>query len=96
MTGAKRSDVVALTYELAIQINAPRERVWKAITQEANYWWLPDFRMVGENSTVSLELKAGGGLIEQTEEGGSLLWYTVQWFQPSSFVLYLVGHFWRQ
>jgi len=35
-------------------IDAPRERVWQALVDETNAWWLPDFHMVGEGSVVTL------------------------------------------
>ena len=84
--------VGAAQYELEISIDAPIERVWQALTEETNAWWLPDFHMVGEGSTVTLDTQAGGGLVEHLEGGGSLLWYTVHWCQPQNYVLYLVGH----
>lgn len=48
--------------------------------------------MVGEGSTVKLELRAGGGLIEHHEDGSSLLWATVHMHLPAQFTLYLFGH----
>jgi uncharacterized protein YndB with AHSA1/START domain len=80
-----------MCYELEVHIDAPPNRVWQAITAETNAWWLPDFHMVGEGSTVTLDTRAGGGLIEHLEGGGSLLWYTVQWCRPQEFTLYLIG-----
>lgn len=80
-----------LTYELEVPIDAPRAQVWKALTEETNAWWLPDFHMVDPNSTVTLDARAGGHLVEHMEGGGSLLWYTVQMCVPES-SLHLVGH----
>jgi uncharacterized protein YndB with AHSA1/START domain len=34
--------MATLTVERSIWINAPRERVWRAITQEINAWWGDD------------------------------------------------------
>jgi uncharacterized protein YndB with AHSA1/START domain len=75
-----------------IAINAPRGRVWKALTDETNAWWLPEFHILGAGSVVTLDPRAGGGLIEQVEGGGSLLWYTVLMNQPDEFTMHLVGH----
>ncbi len=80
-----------LKYELEVRIDAPRAKVWKALTEETNAWWLPDFHMVDPASTVSLDAQAGGHLIERMEGGGSLLWYTVQMCVPES-SLHFVGH----
>lgn len=78
-------------YELSIDINAPRDRVWKSLTDEINAWWLPSFHMVGEGSVVTLSTEAGGALYEKMEGGGSLLWSTVQMVVPGE-TLHLVGH----
>jgi len=77
--------------ELEIAIEAPVGRVWRALVEEIDAWWLPDFRVVGEGSVLSLDARAGGGLVERLEGGGSLLWYTVQMCVPET-SLHLVGH----
>ena len=80
-------------YDLEIEIEASRDRVWKAIFEETNLWWLPDFHVAGPDSVVTFDPKAGGrGLIEETSDGGGLLWYSVQMYLPSDFKIYLVGH----
>lgn len=81
----------AAKYELEIPIQAPVEIVWKALTEDTNAWWLPDFHMVGKGSVVTLDARAGGQLIETQPDGGSLLWYTVQYCKPGE-ALYLVGY----
>lgn len=93
MMGAKKSEASCVQYELEIRINSPPERVWKAIFEETNLWWLPDFHMVGEGSVVTFDTEPGGaGLVEQLEGGGGLLWYSVHYCLPSEFKIYLVGH----
>ncbi len=82
--------IQALQYELQIPIDAPQAEVWKALTEETNAWWLPDFHMVAADSVVSLQARAGGHLIESVADGGSLLWYTVQMCVPGK-SLHLVG-----
>jgi uncharacterized protein YndB with AHSA1/START domain len=77
-------------HELEVIIEAPRERVWKALTTQIDAWWLPSFHMVGPGSVVSLRAEAGGHLVERVEGGGSLLWGTVQMVVPGE-SLYLVG-----
>lgn len=71
-----------VSYELEIPIEAPKDAVWRALTEETNAWWLPDFHMVGEGSVVSFDARAGGQLLESREDGGSLLWYTVHMCTP--------------
>lgn len=79
-------------YELEFAIQAAPDRVWYAIVEETNSWWLPDFHIVGADSEVKLQAHAGGGLIEQVQDGGSLLWATVQMSRPDQFTLYLLLH----
>jgi uncharacterized protein YndB with AHSA1/START domain len=88
---ARILDTRALQYELEVVIDASPEKVWRALTEDTNAWWLPDFHMVGEGSRVRLEARAGGQLIEEREDGGSLLWYTVLMCTPGK-ALHLAGH----
>lgn len=81
----------AITYELEVPINAPIEIVWRSLTEQTDGWWLPDFRMVGPTSKVNFDARAGGKLIETTDEGGSLLWYTVLMCVPNQSID-LVGY----
>lgn len=78
-------------FEIEIEIDADPERVWQALTDEVDLWWLPDFRAAGEGSVVSFDVRPGGSLIETLPDGSGLVWYTVQMTQPGE-ALYLVGH----
>lgn len=88
---AREAEARTLVYEFEVEIAATATRVWEALTRETNDWWLADFHMVGPDSVVSLDARAGGQLIERQAEGGSLLWYTVTLCDPGK-SLYLVGH----
>ncbi len=83
--------VQARVCELEIPIAAPRARVWQALTEETDAWWLADFRTVAPDSVVTLDARAGGQLLEASAAAGSLLWYTVQMCVPGE-TLHLVGH----
>ncbi|MFT7667929.1 MAG: hypothetical protein ACI8X5_000615 [Planctomycetota bacterium] len=85
------SPATILQYEFELTIKAPTAKVWQALTEETNAWWLPDFHMVAAGSTVTLDARAGGPLVEQMENGCSLLCYTVTMCVPES-SLHLVGH----
>jgi len=87
---ARITEARTAQYELAIEIAAPRPRVWEALVEDTDLWWLPDFRLVGDDSTVSLRAEAGGALVEHRPDGASLLWYTVQRVEPGV-SLHLVG-----
>lgn len=79
--------------EVEIAIAAPRAKVWKAIFEETDHWWLSDFRATGSESVVTFDPKPGGrGLMEDTANGGGLLWYGVQMYLPEQFKIYLIGH----
>ena len=88
---AQTLETRALKYELEVPIDAPADAVWSALTEETNAWWLPDFHMVGADSVVTLDCRAGGALVESLPDGGSLLWYTVHMVNPGK-SLHLVGH----
>ena len=75
--GAKVMEARAIEIELEIPIHAARERVWKALTQEVDSWWLPDFRVTGMPKAVVFEPRVGGGLYEDAGGGAGLLWFTV-------------------
>jgi hypothetical protein len=67
-------------YEVSVSIQSSKARVWRGLTDQLNAWWLPDFHMLGTDSIVTLELKPGGRMYEETE-GSGLLWYTVLAFE---------------
>ena len=90
MPNFRVSDVRCVQYEISISINAPRERVWKGLTEQLSSWWLPDFHMLGPDSVVQLEPRAGGRLFEQNS-ASELLWYTVLSITPNE-TLNLVGY----
>lgn len=77
--------------ELDVDLAAPKDRVWQALTGEIDAWWLGDFRVVAPDSTLSLDARAGGLLLEAKPDGGSLVWFTVQMVEPGT-ALHLVGH----
>jgi uncharacterized protein YndB with AHSA1/START domain len=85
------SDVCSKLVNLQIHIDAPPERVWSALVDEIDAWWLPDFHMVGADSALSLDATAGGALIERRADGSSLLWYTITMVRSGE-SLHLVGH----
>ena len=92
---AKTHATQAVTYELEVTIAAPRDVVWRSLVDQTQAWWLPDFHMVGPDSNVSFDARAGGQLVETTAAGGGLLWYTVAMVTPGH-SLHLVGHVFPQ
>jgi len=92
MTGAIRKPASVAQYELEVEIDADPDRVWRAMIEEIDAWWLPDFHMVAPGSTVRFEARAGGGIVEESPDGGSLLWCMVHWINPAQRTVHLVGH----
>ncbi len=81
MSDFKTSEVRCVQYELAITMEAGRARVWNGLTDQLTSWWLPDFHMLGPDSLITLEPRAGGRLYEQNGDA-ELLWYTVLAIDP--------------
>jgi len=81
-TAAKMLETHAARIELEIPIEAPLTDVWRAVSEEPDAWWVSDMRCVPGGSTLALDPRAGGRLIEQNDSGGSLLWATVIAVQP--------------
>lgn len=93
MIGAMSGPAACCHYEMEIAIDAPPQRVWNAIFEETQNWWLPEFHVAGAGSTISFDPNPGGkGIMEVTGHGGSLQWYTVQMHLPEQFKIYLVGY----
>lgn len=78
-------------YQFDVSIKRPASELWKLMTDKINNWWMNDFRVLGENSVVSLNAETGGLLVERNENGESLEWYRVQMCQPEK-ALYLNGY----
>ncbi len=66
-------------FEQETVIDAPRERVFEALTQEVNSWWS---LRGGETRKMHLETFPGGRLYEVDEKGGGFLWGTVMDIRP--------------
>lgn len=68
--------------ELEIPIHAAPAEVWRALFDDVQSWWHPDFHMAGASSTIRFEPTLGGRLYETTEGGGGLCWYQVIALEP--------------
>jgi len=67
-------EVMEVVHE--VEIGAPRERVWRAMTEEAGAWWHKDF-FTGKAINFVIEAKAGGRVYEDWGDGQGFVWYTV-------------------
>ncbi len=77
--------------QMEIEIAAPAEQVWTALTKNIGEWWPAEFFTGGEAGTreFSLEAIPGGRMMETWGDGG-FLWGTVISVVPNS-LLHVVG-----
>lgn len=88
ITNQQQANIFTLEFETYISSSV--NQVWNLLSFGINEWWMQDFRAI-PNSTVSLDLRTGGMLMESGPEGQLLEWYKVQMVVPGESV-YLVGH----
>lgn len=69
--------VGASVIELEIAIQAPIERVWKALVSETGRWWRRDFLTDPTALTFVIEPVLGGKMYEDWGNGEGLVWATV-------------------
>ena len=74
---AKILEASAARIELEVPIEASIDEVWQAVVERPDAWWVSELRCVPGESTVTLDARAGGNLVEKNDSGGSLLWFTV-------------------
>ncbi len=70
---------------MQLDIAAPVERVWQALTSDIGQWWPAEFYAGGEAGTRNFELEAwpGGRMFESWDNGGGVLWGTVICIDPN-------------
>jgi len=70
---------------MEIDIDAPRERVWEALTDKIGEWWPPEFFAGGKDGKRHYILEAipGGRVYEQWDDGGGILWGNVVCIEPN-------------
>lgn len=88
---SRRPQLGTAEVELEIAIDAPPERVWKALVDDIGLWWRKDFIDAATVAFV-LEPRPGGRVFEDWGEGRGRLWYTVVTLEPPAKLL-LSGDF---
>ena len=68
--------------EQAITLNAPPERVWRALTQEVGKWW--GFHIGPNDSDITLDARVGGHFIERWGDGEGELYATVTFLRAGT------------
>lgn len=59
---------------LEVPIAARKERVWEALVQEADTWFVSDPETGPSNKTFRVEARVGGMMYEDWGDGNGLLW----------------------
>ena len=83
------SAVIELALEWTVAASA--ERTWTCLFADIDRWWPASHRALGDGSTMRFAPRLGGGLTEEQDAAGGLLWYTVFAIAPQR-SLDLVGH----
>jgi uncharacterized protein YndB with AHSA1/START domain len=83
-------DETAEVVHLEVRIQAPRERVWQALTTDLAAWWPAEINVGGADATMRFEPKVGGRMYEDWGDGQGLVWaHAVMVRRPEA--LYMVG-----
>jgi len=77
MTTQAASAVGVARAEVEVTLGAPRERVWKALVEEAGQWWPRDFYVGKAPKGFIIEARPGGRVYEDWGNDAGALWYTV-------------------
>jgi DNA-binding transcriptional ArsR family regulator/uncharacterized protein YndB with AHSA1/START domain len=67
--------------EQEVVIDAPRERVFQALTEEINNWWT--FRLGEKESTLTFEPKMNGRFFEDWGNGYGVIWGTIVYIKEN-------------
>ncbi len=71
------SPLRSLDIQMEIPIQASREKVWEALTQNIVDWWPRDFYVGAQPKGFVLEDRVGGRVFEDWGDGQGLLWATI-------------------
>lgn len=88
ITGPTRVTAVVTRNIIEVPINATPERVWRAMVEQIDQWWLPSFRMAPGSRSIALEPRVGGRWYEAAGKGGTggddagILWGNVVAIDP--------------
>ncbi|PTL83342.1 SRPBCC domain-containing protein [Vitiosangium sp. GDMCC 1.1324] len=91
MTQTVSGAVGVARVEVEVTVGAPRERVWRALVDEASQWWPRDFYVGRTPKSFVIEARPGGRVYEDWGDEAGALWYTVLVVEPPA-VLELAGH----
>ena len=68
--------LAAIQVQLEFDIHVPQEDAWRAMLEETEHWWLPQYLGAKNSEGIRFEPRPGGRLYESSPSGG-MLWYTI-------------------
>ena len=86
-----QQDAGVLTVQLEIPIRATPSRVWALLIGDVRSWWPKDFLATSATATMRFDARLGGTLVEETGDGGGVVWYSVIALAPGRSID-LAGH----
>lgn len=69
--------IQTITVAAGASIEAPRQRVWQALTKEIDDWWPREWYANSQSKKISLDARLGGLLFEQAKRGEGWVWATI-------------------
>lgn len=75
-----------LEIQAEYNIDAPPDRVWRALTEELQAWWGAPYKCCDDTVEILLELRGGGALLEKGADGTEVVWGIVSGFTPDSYL----------
>ncbi len=72
---AKR--IITSTIDLSASMTTEQTKVWEALTQRINQWWIADFNQSPATVKMVLEPKLGGLLYEDAGKNEGFVWATI-------------------
>lgn len=74
-----------------LQIEAPRDAVWKASVDEISSWWHADHTVSGDAARLSITSVPQGCFCERLDSGGGVVHMTVTMVNPGVVIRYTGG-----
>lgn len=74
-----------------VQIDSPRDAVWKASVDEIGRWWHPDHTVSGDAARLSVSSVPQGCFCERFDSGGGVVHMTVTMVNPGVVIRFTGG-----
>ena len=81
----------AILAEVEIPINAPKKVVWDTFANKTSEWWGKAFYASKKPAKFKIDLKLGGNMYEDTEDGAGLIWFNILGINEEE-MIYVIGY----